>query len=347
MPTYKVVAFRGFTMAIRLFILVVAALLFICCIAPAFSQNPLNPVAVPEAGANKQELPRQILRTGINLNATTVSPNTMQLSNLMHLTPLLERIQNLRKHIDSNSETSEQWKERFSLMEAKQQADELISKTDSEIDYAIAEMNAEQQVYNEVLSNFISNRDKVIARTNAAAYITNGALWAAAEALSIPSYHSPHLSVPSGTLGILAGVVPSIASLYTLKAVGGKKETSEVEPNMLAKLFNYPVTGDIEYPRTVWMFLNEVPADQPKGKSRKDQLVDRWIADANIAGFTDRNSQRQLDAITATVAQKKGLSINTLTARTVMLQQLSAEVLKMKRFLLELKSVVIGEKTIL
>jgi hypothetical protein len=65
---------------------------------------------------------------------------------------------------------------------------------------------------------------------------------------------------------------------------------------------------------------------------------------ANISGFTDRNSKHQLDVITATVAQKKGLSITALTARTVMLQQLSAEVLKMKRFLLELKLVVVGEK---
>jgi hypothetical protein len=113
---------------------------------------------------------------------------------------------------------------------------------------------------------------------------------------------------------------------------------------MLAKLFNYPVSGDIEYPKSVWVFLNEVPADQPKGKSRKDQLVDRWIADANIPGFTNRNSQYQLNVITATAAQRKGLSITTLTSRTVMLQQLSAEVLKMKRFLLELKSVVVGEK---
>jgi len=331
-------------MTIESFRSMIAALSFNYCLMPAFAQNAFNTVAMAETGANRQELPKQILRTGININATSVSPNTIQLSNDIHLTPLLERIQTLRKRLDLASDVTERSEIRLALLEAKQQADESITKTDSEIDYAIAEMNAELQVYSEVLSTFISNRDKVIARTNATAYIANGALWAAAEGLSIPTFRAPRLSVPSGTLGILAGVVPSIASLYTLKAVDGKKETSEVEPNMLAKLFNYPVSGDIEYPRSVWVFLNQVPADQPKGKSRKDQLVDRWIADANIPGFTDRHSQQQLDVITATVAQKKGLSITTLTSRTVMLQQLSAEVLKMKRFLLELKSVVVGEK---
>jgi hypothetical protein len=48
--------------------------------------------------------------------------------------------------------------------------------------------------------------------------------------------------------------------------------------------------------------------------------------------------------INYSVAGDIELSISTLTARTVMLQQLSAEVLKMKRFLLELKLVVVGEK---
>jgi hypothetical protein len=132
--------------------------------------------------------------------------------------------------------------------------------------------------------------------------------------------------------------------MYTLKAVNGKSKTSEVEPNMLAKLFKYPTTADIDYPHSVWEYLNEVPADQPKAKKRLDQLVDRWIADSNLPSFTDRSSHKQLDVITASVAQAKGLSIGTLTTRQSMLQQLSSEIMKMKRMLLELTMVVQGEK---
>lgn len=47
------------------------------------------------------------------------------------------------------------------------------------------------------------------------------------------------MTIPSGIVGIAAGIVPSVASMYTLKAVNGAKKTSEVEPNMLAKLFGY------------------------------------------------------------------------------------------------------------
>lgn len=76
-------------------------------------------------------------------------------------------------------------------------------------------------------------------------------------------------------------------------------------------------------------------------------MIDRWIADANIPGFTDRNSKQQLDVITASIAQRKGLSISSLTARSVMLQQLQAEVWKMKRMLLELAMAARNEKQII
>lgn len=78
-----------------------------------------------------------------------------------------------------------------------------------------------------------------------------------------------------------------------------------------------------------------------------DQIVDRWIADSNIPGFTDRNSKQQLDVITASFAQRKGLSISTLTARSIMLQQLQAEVWKMKRMLLELAMAAQNEKQLI
>jgi hypothetical protein len=132
--------------------------------------------------------------------------------------------------------------------------------------------------------------------------------------------------------------------MYALKAVDGKRTTSEVDPNMLAELFDYPCNPDTKYPRSIWEFLNAVPPLDKK--PRKVQLVDRWISDANIPNFTDRKSKKQLDVLTASVAQKKALSIATLNTRQVMLTQLGAEILKMKRLLLELAMVVHGDKRI-
>lgn len=317
------------------------------CIASTSTSttNELAAATTPsESTANTSAFPKQILKSGINLNSNSVSANSMQLATNIQLTPVLDRIQSLRQKIDSLAPSAERSDARLDLLESKEQAMQIISRTNLEIDFVLAEMTAEQNVYNEILSTFTSDRDKLLARVNAASFISNGALWAVCEGLTIPTHTKGVYAVSSGITGILAGIIPSFASLYTLKAVNGKKKTSEVEPNMLAKLFNYPTTPEIEYPASTWLYLNEVPASDPSGKTRKDQMVDRWISDSNIPGFTNRDSKTQLDVLTGSVAQKKGLSIATLNTRQVMLQQLSAEILKMKRLLLELSMVVQGEK---
>lgn len=308
----------------------------------ALSQASTNNETKEPVSANTVEIPTQILKTGVSLSTHDLSPNSAQLANTVGLTPVLQRLQTLQHSS-------------IEYIETRQTASLLIQKANLEIDFALAEIGAELQIYNEILSTFTSDRDKLLARVNAASFISNGILWAACEGLSIPSYNgnvvvhpksAVRWSIPSGITGILAGVVPSIASGYTLKAVNGKRKTSEVDPNMLAKLFGYPTTNDIEYPHAVWEYLNQVPANEPRAKKRVGQLVDRWIADANMPGFTDRSSKKQLDVLTASVAQRKGLTIATLSARQAMLQQLASEITKMKRMLLELTMVVLDEKHI-
>lgn len=318
----------------------------------ANGQNDPTAVAAAapmESTANTMEFPTQILKTGINLSAPDLSPNSLQLADTIELTPLLERIQTLRSRVASfgGQQSVESIAARQELYDASDKAALIIQRTDLEIDFTVAEIDAEQEIYQEILNTFTSDRDRAVARTNALSFISNGALWAVCEGLAIPGYKFAKFAIPSGIIGIPAGVVPSIASMYTFKQINGKKKTSEVEPNMLAKLFDYPTNPEIEYPRSVWDFLHQTPASEPKAKKRLDQIVDRWIADSNMPAFTDRNSKKQLDVITASLAQKKGLSIATLTARTVMLEQLQAEIWKMKRLLLELAMAAQSEKQVI
>lgn len=314
--------------------------------------QPTNAVSlrkylVQEKGANSMTEPTLILRTGIDLCQSGLSPNSMQLADNIGISPILRELSGLRKQVENSagSPTIERLSARQDLWDAELKGALALQRANLEIDFTLAEIDVEQEMYAELLATYLNDRDKALARTNATSFISNGALWAVCEGLTIPTYKHSRYAISSGITGILAGIVPSAASMYAMKQVSGKKKTSEVEPNMLAKVFDYKTNTNIEYPKTVWDYLNQVPAaDPPNSSTRKEQMIDSWISDANISAFTDRSSKDQLDILTASKSHKGGLSIDTLTARKVMLQKLSAEIMKMKRMLLEIAMVLEGDK---
>jgi len=329
--------------------------------ALVIAQVILPSTFLPEAAAapststiNTVEVPKQILRTGINLEARTVSPNTLQLAQNLNLLPTLSRLQELRAKTSqrtgsNNVNTIESLSDRQELLELTQKAQSILIRTALEIDFVLAEINAEQNIYSEVLSSLQGSRDKLVARVNAGSFILNGVLWTVCEALAIVSPLHPNYAIQSGIVGIAAGIVPSIASGYALKAYSGKHSKSECDPNMLAKIFDRPINSDIDYPKSVWSFLNTAPAgetDNNTGKTRKEQLIARWVSDKNIPSFTDKANSKEIDIITATAAQKKGLSIDNLNVRMVMLEQLQGELAKMKRLLMEIAMVITDEKEV-
>ncbi len=300
-----------------------------------------------EKGANSMTEPTLILRTGIDLCQTGLSPNSMQVADNIGISPVLREIATLRKQVETSAgaPSVERLSARQDLYDASLKGAMILQRANLEIDFTLAEIDVEQEMYAELLATYINDRDKALARTNAASFISNGALWAVCEGLAIPTYKHSRYAISSGITGILAGLVPSAASMYAMKQVSGKKRRSEVEPNMLAKIFDYKTNTNIEYPKTVWEYLNQVPAsDPPNSSTRKDQMIDSWISDANINAFTDRSSKVQLDILTGSKSHKDGLSIDTLTARKVMLQKVSAEIMKMKRMLLEIAMVLQGDK---
>lgn len=322
-------------------IILLHSLLPACCQPPSLVAQKEQ-----EADANTVIEPRQILRTGIDLTKRSLSPNTLQLSDTIGFTPVLKKIVELREKVGtmSGAVSLEQLDARQSLNEALMDGALIIQRCSLDIDFALAEIAAEQEIFSSQVATLTEDRDRAVARTNAMAFISNGILWAACEGLAIPTFKQPKYAIPSGILGILAGVIPSIASMYTFRQLSGKKTHSYLDPNMLAKLFGYPTTVDIDYPDSVWTFLIQVPPDGSTTKTRLDSLVDRWISDANLKAFTDRESKRQLDILTGSAIHRKSVNIAVVNARRVMLSQLAAEIMKMKRMLLELSMALHGEK---
>lgn len=302
-------------------------------------------LAFAEAMPNSVRVPGKILQVRIDLRSSNMSPEAVALGNQLGLTSYLQRIQSLRAQMKGRDDKDPEIAElRMELNEARQEALEIVTQTDLEADYVEAQIVEEQSLYADMLQHMTAERDRNVAITNAVSFGTNGALWAVCEAIAIPTYKQPILSIPSGILGVLAGVVPSFASFYAMRQVSGKKYSYKEEPNMLSKLFDRQVGLHCEYPDSVWNYLTAVPPSDPSGKRRVDQIIDRWVEDNNIPSFTSRTSARQVDLITASKSIPKTLTIDLLSTRQTMLDQLTSEVLKMKRLLLELMLAVRGAK---
>jgi hypothetical protein len=264
----------------------------------------------------------------------------MALANQLAISDQLARLPELRSRAQQGTLSA-----RLEYEETREQVSEVLRGAEMDVNYVLAEIYDEQGIYNELIGSYSSERDKIVAYTNMVSFGTNGVLWAVCESLDIVTATRARFAVSSGITGILAGVIPSIASAITLKEVNGLKHSAPAAPNMLAKMFDRPVSSQNDFPSVVWNWLNSQPADN-QTKKRRDLIIDRWIADSNIPSFTDRSSQAQIDTITASTAQKKTVNISVLSARLSMLSQLASEVFKMNRLLDEMEMTLRGSKNV-
>jgi hypothetical protein len=278
-----------------------------------------------------------------DITSEIASPEAVSLARQLDLVPRFKRLQQLRSDMNALGESKPSSESRLELSEVKEEIIETIEQTRLEADYVQAELSVEIAAQNELLRELTSYRDHIVNRANQWSFRTNGALWAIGEALDIPTYSHPRYSISSGTIGILAGLVPSVFSIFAIHASAGPHIDRAPRPNLLAPLFQFPTTiRRLEYPKSVWDFLHSPPSSNPSGKSRLDMLVGHWVEDSNIHLFSDKCSNRQIEEITGVTAQST--TINLVSDRLNMLDQLHALINHMNRPLLELMMVVRGTK---
>ena len=166
-------------------------------------------------------------------------------------------------------------------------------------------------------------------------------LWAVAEALAIPTYSHPRLSIPSGIIGIPAGLVPSLFAVYAVRSASGSHYQREDYPNMLSKFYNFPMIPRLEYPESVWAYLNEPP---PGGttRTRRQIMLDHWEEDKNLRFFNRAITRDRLVILTG--QKQPSVDIDLLNDRITMLREVKAVTLQMSRPLLELVMIVRDKK---
>ena len=153
----------------------------------------------------------------IDLHSPQASPEAVALANRLHIMPLFQRLENLHLQVQEFSADKLSLDVREDLRDTKEAIRDTIEQTRLELGFAEAELSAEIAVQSELLRDYLEIRDNHINAVNNWSFRTNGVLWAIAEGLDIPTYNNPKLSIPSGSIGILAGIVPSVFSLIAVK----------------------------------------------------------------------------------------------------------------------------------
>jgi hypothetical protein len=314
------------------------------------AQNSTVPLVIPYTTAANAKSVRSshsldarmsILHSMSDPYSPGFSPEAVQLADLLHITDKLKRLHQLQQQVQQSGDQKPSVELRQDLADLKLELLTTIEQTRLEIDFVASEIEEENARFFEWLKTFEEDRDNRVNRANAWAFRTNGVLWAVAEALDIPTYRTPKYSISSGAIGIVAGLVPSVFSAYALRSGSGEKYERNAHPNMLSKVYGFPTHEGIEYPETVWTYLNTPPPGTDK-RSRREMLIDHWITDINIHIF--KNGVTKDDLILLTGASQPKVTIELLHDRMTMLSEVEAATQQMSRPLLEINMAMQGKK---
>lgn len=272
------------------------------------------------------------------LPSGSLSSDASAMIKLLDLQPLIDRLASSKVRVNGVSQSDElaYLTARQDLLESREELSRKILKTNLEVDYVLSAIDGEQNHYLERIEELMARRDKAVWYTTIFSQWSNGILWSASSAFTCASVKYPRLSYDDGILGILAGAIPTILSLYAMHQSHGGKIASQVNPNMLAPVFDRSSRAEAFFPSTVLAYLNDVPPGRGDSKSRRLALRERW----QQKGYFDKpggsDYDRMVGILTATEARKKALTISVFQNRQHMLEDLRTEVFQMKRVLVEL-----------
>jgi hypothetical protein len=265
--------------------------------------------------------------------APEMSAEALQLAELMGIKEKLQRLCELNKLAKTSKLTLEQKEERWDL---KFGLLENIEETRLQVDCVRGEIEEEEVVLEEARRLLADERDNKVNRANLAAFRTNGVLWAVAEALDIPTYKSPRYSIPSGSIGIIAGIVPSVFSAIATRSSSGGTYKRQIYPNMLTKIFDLPPIPRVEYPGVVWLYLNS--AEPGETETRKQIMQNRWRKDPYISYFHHNVCSDNIKLLTGNEPYVGDMDM--VSDKLIMMGQIKAITLQMTRPLLEICMVV-------
>lgn len=245
--------------------------------------------------------------------------NVEQISELVGLTPLLNRLKALGSKGDSEN--------MLQTLYLRQQILERVTGTSLQVDATIARIDGEVAQANEYRNVLSEQRDRTENRLNLAGIGTGGALGVVSSALQISAKHAK----TGNAVGIGAGVILTVISAMSLRAQNGKTASLAFRSNMLAPVLDRPTQSVDVYSPAVLAFLDSVPVVDPQHLTRKQRLVQTWLELGRLPEVNSPRGQNKIDRLTETSAAGNGQKIEDLFDRRAMLEDLRAKLALMKR----------------
>ncbi len=192
------------------------------------------------------------------------------------------------------------------------QCQEVMTEIDSEITEA-----------RDAMAMMSDKRDKAIRLNSIANIASNGLMSTAGTLLQMPET----LSESSGeVLESGATAISGILGVIALRQQNGGKLSSEIQPNMLAKVFKRPNDKITEYPDVVWNYLNAPLAGSLDGKTRRELLIQGWEDLGRIPPHDSPKGRLYIRDLAGTVRQKGTVTLNMLDDRAAMLDDLRSAI---------------------
>jgi hypothetical protein len=200
--------------------------------------------------------------------------------------------------------------------------------TTLDVDGVLAEISAERSDLTDLRAALQGRRDRTVGYLNVASLITGSGVGIAVNAMQLKD----STAIAGDYVGIGSGIASTALSLIAIKKMNGPKQSVGNVPNMLAPLFDQQTVLNTYYPPEVMRFLESVPpAEDPGRGTRLDQMKAAWVAQGRIGTTGSGKDRAKLAALTSSESKQLKVSIDDLTDRIAMLNDVSGRVSLMKR----------------
>jgi hypothetical protein len=266
-----------------------------------------------------------ILLLALPAAAQSLSPEARQTAGIIGIVSTLDQFGKLRTEPPSPDTVVQK-------LVLQQQMTTALLDAVLDVDAVIASIQSEETQLQHVQNRLSSQRDRVVGLATLGSIIAGSGVGIIGNSLAL----SKKTALAGNAVSVGSGVAATVLSLVAIRLARGGKESIEVSPKMLARLLGRPSPDISLWPGDVWNFLNAVPVQSTRTRTRLESLKDTWTVQGRISLRNSAASEAKIAFLTSSSAEPRRLSLDNLSDRSAMLADTRAQVALMKRDLAEL-----------